>query len=60
LQSHGARYTIAGRNNPSAHNSYVTPAPGQYNIPQKVVEHPGRSMGIRYSQVLKPAEPGPG
>ena len=45
------------------HNSVskqVGAGPGQYNIPSKISESPGKSMGVKFKGSMQPGSQGPG
>ena len=45
------------------HNSVSKPsgaAPGQYNIPSRIAESPGKTMGARFVSSMQPGAQGPG
>lgn len=48
----GAKHAKIGKN--------VGAAPGQYNIPSKISESPGKTMGARLISSMQPGSQGPG
>ena len=49
-----------GARTTSENKKLNVPAPGAYDLPEKIVEHPGKSMGLRLSSGSREGSIGPG